>query len=917
MIELRLLGSVSLTDADGREVRSVLAQPRRLALLAYLAAATPRGMRRRDSLLPLFWPDQDQGHARTALRQAIRVLRGALGAEAIAGRGDEEVGLDLGRVSCDVAAFDRAIEAGQTREAMDLYRGGLLEGFFVSDAPEFERWLETARARLREAAARAARALVERAETHGHVTTAVQWARRAAQLEPNDEAAVRRLIVVLDHHGERAGALAAYEAFAARLAADYEAEPAAETQALVAAVRARERATPSASLLPVDLLPRLQARLAAQYRVERELARGRTAAVFLGHDLKHERRVAIKVLHPEVAAAVGPARFLREIQFAAQLQHPHIVAVHDSGETDGLLYFVMPYVTGESLRDRLDREPQLPIAEAVAIANDVAQALGYAHGLGVVHRDIKPGNILLEDGRALVADFGIARAIGAAGSERLTETGIALGTPAYMSPEQGAENGQVDGRSDLYALGCVMYEMLAGAPPFTGPTAQAILARHAVDPVAPIRTVRDTVPVGVERAVLKALAKVPADRYADMVEFARAVTAPGVAPAPRASRWSHRTTFALGASLAVAVAVAAWLGVSSLRGREAGARARAAETSSPEAADLYARGRNLLQHVSQENDSVAITLYERAVALDPNFAVGQAALSGALLLRTIQFARGDSAAYARAQIAADQALRLDPMLADAHLAEGNLLWWTPGPKWSSLGRFNHERAIQEFKRAIALDPNSGQSHHLLGNIYLHIGLLDKAIDELQKALAISPRADGPLRRIAEARAYQGQYAEAERILEQTSPESNPALWHQPMAYLLLHLGKRDSAVALIQRYLKAHPEDRGGGVTSARAVAFALVGDARRAEPDILAAVQKGQGFIHFHHTAYNIALAHALLHRADSAVYWLRVAADGGLPCYPLLASDRFLNNLRTDAGFIAFLREQKTQWERFRSTL
>src|SRR6266508_1997000 len=180
MIEFRLLGSVSLTDADGRDVRSVLAQPRRLALLAYLAAATPRGMQRRDTLLPLFWPDQDQGHARTALRQAIRVLRGALGAEAIAGRGDEEVGLDLGRVWCDVAAFDRAIEAGQTREAMDLYRGGLLEGFFISDAPEFERWLETERARLRDAAARAARLLVERAETHGHFTTAVQWARRAA-----------------------------------------------------------------------------------------------------------------------------------------------------------------------------------------------------------------------------------------------------------------------------------------------------------------------------------------------------------------------------------------------------------------------------------------------------------------------------------------------------------------------------------------------------------------------------------------------------------------------------------------------------------------------------------------------------------------------------------------------------------------
>src|SRR2546425_3488305 len=558
MIELRMLGRLSLTSADGRDVRSLLGQPRRLALLAYLAAATPQGFHRRDTLLALFWPELDQEHARAALRQALHVVRDALDAGAVTSRGDEEIGLDCDQVSCDVVAFERAVDREQFREALDLYRGDLLEGFFISGAPEFERWLETGRARLREAAARAARNLSERAEARDNLTTAVQLARRAAQLVPSDEAALRRLIAVLDRHGDRAGALQAYEEFAAGGAADYDAEPAAETRALIAAVRARPRAAPvSVLLLPMDLLARLRAGLADRYRVERELARGRTAVVFLAQDLRHDRSVAIKVLHPELAAAVGAERFLREIQLAARLQHPHIVALHDSGETNGLLYFVMPYVAGESLRSRLERESQLPVPEAIRITGDVAQALGYAHGLGVVHRDIKPENILLEDGHALVADFGIARAITVAGSERLTETGIALGTPAYMSPEQGAEDGQVDGRSDLYALGCVAYEMLVGAPPFTGPTAQAILARHALDPVAPIRTVRGTVPSGVERAVLKALAKVAADRHASVVEFARALTEPQ--PEVRVPG-SRKAWLVIGAGLSAVAALALLLG---------------------------------------------------------------------------------------------------------------------------------------------------------------------------------------------------------------------------------------------------------------------------------------------------------------------------------------------------------------------
>ncbi|HYR30629.1 MAG TPA: protein kinase, partial [Gemmatimonadales bacterium] len=399
MIELRMLGRLSLTSADGRDVRSLLGQPRRLALLAYLAAATPQGFHRRDTLLALFWPELDQEHARAALRQALHVVRDALDAGAVTSRGDEEIGLDCDQVSCDVVAFERAVDREQFREALDLYRGDLLEGFFISGAPEFERWLETGRARLREAAARAARNLSERAEARDNLTTAVQLARRAAQLVPSDEAALRRLIAVLDRHGDRAGALQAYEEFAAGLAADYDAEPAAETRALIAAVRARQRAAPvSVLLLPMDLLARLRAGLADRYRVEREMARGRTAVVFLAQDLKHDRSVAIKVLHPELAAAVGAERFLREIQLAARLQHPHIVALHDSGETNGLLYFVMPYVAGESLRSRLERESQLPIPDAIRITGDVAQALGYAHGLGVVHRDIKPENILLEDG---------------------------------------------------------------------------------------------------------------------------------------------------------------------------------------------------------------------------------------------------------------------------------------------------------------------------------------------------------------------------------------------------------------------------------------------------------------------------------------------------------------------------------------
>ena len=263
----------------------------------------------------------------------------------------------------------------------------------------------------------------------------------------------------------------------------------------------------------------LRTALAGRYRIERELGHGGMATVYLGEDLKHHRQVAIKVLKPELAATLGPERFLREIETAARLTHPHILPLHDSGEAGGFLYYVMPYVEGESLRTRLAREKQLPVDNALQIAREVADALSYAHSHELVHRDIKPENILLESGHAVVADFGIARAISAAGGETLTETGMTLGTPAYMSPEQAAGAKNLDGRSDLYSLGCVLYEMLAGQPPFTGPTVESLVHQHLSLAPRPVTELRPAVPGWVGAAVQRALSKAPADRFSSVALF--------------------------------------------------------------------------------------------------------------------------------------------------------------------------------------------------------------------------------------------------------------------------------------------------------------------------------------------------------------------------------------------------------------
>jgi serine/threonine-protein kinase len=275
-----------------------------------------------------------------------------------------------------------------------------------------------------------------------------------------------------------------------------------------------------------DSLPRLQAALAGRYRIERELGRGGMATVYLANDVKHHRQVAIKVLRADLATLLGPERFLREVEIAAKLNHPHILPLYDSGDADGFLFYVMPYIKGESLRAKLEREQQLSVEESLAVTRQAASALGHAHAHGVIHRDVKPENILLHEGEAMVADFGIALAASATPDERLTETGLVLGTPEYMSPEQAMSESALDARSDLYSLACVLYEMLAGEPPYTGPNARALLAKQLVDPVPAIRRLRAAVPAAVEQAIMKALANAPADRFSSASAFVEALTAP-------------------------------------------------------------------------------------------------------------------------------------------------------------------------------------------------------------------------------------------------------------------------------------------------------------------------------------------------------------------------------------------------------
>jgi TolB-like protein/Flp pilus assembly protein TadD len=675
-------------------------------------------------------------------------------------------------VWCDVVAFDEAVAAGQLREALELYRGNLLQGFFIPDAGDFERWLETERARLVQAAARSARGLLEQCKAEGDVTAAVEWARRAAQLAPHDEELQRRLITLLDRLGDRAGAVESYEEFTKRLAADLETEPAAETKALITAVRARQSATPM------------------------ELPSAMSSEV------------------PTAAAALRGRRVWWSAGIAAVVTS---LVLSNAGGWRGRLW-PRP-VTGH-----VRSLAVLPLANLSA---DTLRSW-YADGLT----------------EALTTDLGRIKS-------------LSVTARGSVAPLRG-----------------------------TSEPLQEIARELHVDAVVEGGVQQSGGLVRVDVRLVSAATgyQLWADRFEEPMQ----------------------NRFALEDRVARGIVSALKLPLSASEERTL----RATPTTNLDAYDDYLRGRIRLRRENREDDSVAITLLERAVALDPDFAAAQAELARAYVLRVEQFAPNDTAVIERAGVAAEKALRLDPDLAEAHFARGSLL--------SNLsGRLAPEPALREYHRALELNPNLAQAHHGLGTIYLHLGLLDKAVDEFRKALSIDPGNYGATRRIGLALVYQGRYEDGLSLIRQVPPQSNQSLWNYQVAWALLYLGRNEEATTLIERYLRAHPEDRGGVVTSTRAILFAKTGDARRAEEDVRTAIQKGKGFVHFHHTAYNIASVYALLNQPARAVYWLRHAAESGWPCYPYFASDPNLDHIRSDADVVAFMKELKSQWEHYRATL
>jgi eukaryotic-like serine/threonine-protein kinase len=587
-----------------------------------------------------------------------------------------------------------------------------------------------------------------------------------------------------------------------------------------------------------ELLAHLQVALSSHYCLERELGRGGMATVYLAEDLKHHRKVAVKVLRAELAAMLGPERFLREIEISSQLHHPHILPLYDSGEAEGFLFYVMPYVEGGALRDRLIRERQLPLDDALQIARDVADALSFAHSHGVVHRDIKPENVLLEFRHAVVTDFGIAKAVSAVGTQRLTETGIALGTPAYMSPEQAFGEQNLDGRSDIYGLGCVLYEMLGGDPPFTGSSAQAILARKLVDQIPSLRSVRETVPFTVEQTVRKALARAPADRFATASQFAEALKETA-APESSAADWESPT-------LLTSIAVLPFVFLSD------GDNTRALSLGfadalitifgnledvvvAPTSAILsYAAGaepaqvcrdlgvRHILQGTVQQLGAhwrVSIQLFDAAThkttlsekhdfLLDDVFEVQDEI--GRRVVESLQIRFPLSVPRSRERYTSDPEAYNDYMT---------------GLRESSSDRQEMLRsAAEHLSRAVERDPDFALAHATLSfvSMNIHFGFdpqrtwLQQAEDHCRRALALDPALpEGHLARawILWSPAKNFQHADAIAALEQVlAARPNLERAHNRMSGICVHVGRLPEARIAHEQARRANPKTRTGNL---------------------------------------------------------------------------------------------------------
>ncbi len=616
---------------------------------------------------------------------------------------------------------------------------------------------------------------------------------------------------------------------------------------------------------------RLIAALGDRYHIEGELGAGGMAVVYRAIDRKHDRPVALKVMRPEIAAAMGRERFLSEISIVAKLQHPHILSLIDSGDAGGLLFFVMPCLEGETLAQQLAREGRLPIAEAMRIITEVVSALRYAHDRGVLHRDIKPANIMLTGGYAVVMDFGIARAMDKAAT-RLTETGILVGTPAYMSPDH--LDGKADTRSDIYAVGCVLYEMLTGSPPFTGPTAHAVLLKHLTSDVTPLSSVRREVPRHVELIVMRALAKKPEDRFPDMAS--------------------------LHAELQVAATACVNCEVPSVGNSIPTAPTEQPRPANLDAYDTYLRGIHSFGKRTETGNDRAIELLERATKEDPTFAPAYAALGAAYVEKFFTYDEQDEWEE-RAFVAIEKARAIDPALAMIYVAKGNLLW-TRARRWP------HEDAIAEYKRALALDPNNAEALNELGKVLFHLGRLDEAVAALERSLDIDSSYTNARFRFGLTEMYHGNYARSLELLRMLPVGSHGSSATAVSALDLHYLGRTEEGRRLLA---SATSKDRTeSDFAAVEAIFYALEGNRDAMEERIAAEVALSKDRGHYHHALCYFAAARAIMGEFDDAIEGLKRAADDGFPCYPWFERDPCLASVREDPRFKKLIEELRTRW-------
>ena len=733
-------------------------------------------------------------------------------------------------------------------------------------------------------------------------------------------------------------------------------------------------------------LERLDRALAGRYVVQRELGRGGMATVYLADDLKHQRKVAIKVLRPELGTLLGPDRFTREIRIAAALNHPHVVALYDSGDADALLFYVMPYVRGESVRQKLVRQGQLPIDEAIGIVRHVAAALDHAHAQGLIHRDIKPENILIHEGEAMVTDFGIALVAGAAPAERLTATGLMVGTPAYMSPEQAAGEHALDARSDVYSLGCVLYELLVGEPPFTGPSAQMVIAKRFTDPVPRVRRLRPTVPAAVEQALLKALARVPADRFASAGAFAEALTAPATRERPPASvavlpflnlspdpeneyfadgmtedviaqlskiralkvtsrasamvfkkreqslrqisdtlqvatvldgsvrkaadrvrivaqlidvdsdqqvwteTYDRKLTDIFAIQTDVALQIAAALKAQLLP--EEHTRIRKEPTSDIEAYKLYLLARHCVVRWTHEGFELALKHLEQAVARDPNYALAYATMAYVYTDIGVGVAGKlpPDQAFRRAKAAVARALEIDSGLAEAHAVLGHIKYAYD---------YDWEGAEEELKRAIELNPNSGDAYDMYGLMLSALDRYDEAIEMQRRAHELDPLAHRMDMATTCLRA--GRYDEAlSAVIKIVEVDPHVALAHATLGWAYLLKGMSEQGLAALERAVSLSPDSTM--YLAQLGQAYARVGQTAKAR-EIL---QRLEEMAKDHYVSpYHLAYVHTGLGEQDRAMDWLERAYEERAGAVFGIKGSFLFTTLRSHPRFNALLRK------------